>query len=56
MRDWGLVALSFAAISGGLSWVVYFGWDLYTNVPPGAHTPPLSKPKKDQGREHRHAA
>lgn len=56
MEDWGLAALSFAAISGGLSWVAYFAWDLYTNVPPGSQSPPLSKPKKDHRRGKRAAA
>ncbi len=55
MEDWGLAALSFAAIGGGLFWIVYFAWDLYTNVPPGAQSPPLSKPKKDQRRDRRAA-
>jgi hypothetical protein len=56
MEDWGLAALSFAAIGGGLSWVAYFAWDLYTSVPPGSQSPPIAKPKKDNRREKRPAA
>jgi hypothetical protein len=52
MNDWGLASLSFAAITGGLAWVVYFGWDLYTNAPPGTH----SKDKKEHKHDRRRAA
>ena len=32
--DWGLGALAFAAITGGIMWVMFFGYTLYTMEPP----------------------
>ena len=51
MNNLGLAALAFAAIAGGISWVLYFAWDLYTNAPPdvGAHG-------KKEPESHRRAA
>ncbi|MFZ5863056.1 MAG: hypothetical protein ACOYXR_09485 [Nitrospirota bacterium] len=34
MVDWGSVAFAFAAISGGIGWVVFFGYELSTLAPP----------------------
>lgn len=34
MADWGSVAFAFAAITGGIGWMVLFGYELYTLVPP----------------------
>jgi hypothetical protein len=34
MVDWGSVAFAFAAISGGIGWLVLFGYELYTLAPP----------------------
>jgi hypothetical protein len=35
MDDWGLAVLAFAAITGGIAWVVYFAYELSTLEPPG---------------------
>ncbi len=35
MDDWGLAALAFAAIAGGIAWVAYFGYELLQLEPPG---------------------
>jgi hypothetical protein len=34
MVDWGSVVFAFAAITGGIGWLVLFGYELYTLVPP----------------------
>ena len=34
MVDWGSAAFAFAAITGGVGWLVLFGYELYTLVPP----------------------
>lgn len=34
MIDWGLATLAFAAITGGIGWVVFFGYELFTLEPP----------------------
>jgi hypothetical protein len=37
MVDWGSVAFAFAAITGGIGWMVLFGYELYTLAPPMPH-------------------
>jgi hypothetical protein len=37
MVDWGSAAFAFAAITGGIGWLVLFGYELYTLAPP-THT------------------
>jgi len=34
MVDWGSAAFAFAAITGGIGWLVLFGYELYTLAPP----------------------
>jgi hypothetical protein len=36
MVDWGSAAFAFAAITGGIGWLVLFGYELYTLAPPMA--------------------
>ncbi len=52
MTDWGLATLAFAAIAGGIAWVVYFGYELSMLEPPGVNNPD----KKEHKPEHRKAA
>ena len=52
MKDWGLAVMAFAAITGGITWVVYFGYELFMLEPPGLD----NRTKKDHKPEHRKAA
>lgn len=48
MVDWGLAALSFAAIAGGIIWVAFFAYELWSVEPPGM-------PEAQGRREHKPA-
>jgi len=50
MVDWGSAALAFAAITGGIGWVVFFGYELYTLVPP------MPSAEREQKLHHKKAA
>lgn len=53
MVDWGLAALAFAAITGGVMWVVYFAYELWTLEPPGMTS---GKPKREHKPDHHRKA
>ncbi len=46
MTDWGSAALAFAAITGGIGWMVFFGYELSTLVPPMTVTEKEQEPHR----------